>query len=131
MSIHFANVPDAKRPLCSFLVLAGAVTLALVSARDYAGGWNDGSRLATVECLVDYHTLAIDQSIFVKVPAHDGTAPTPYRADDANLMEHGTGDKSIYPRPFLFGQVTGAGSADGRTIPGLAVVHRDNRAGTT
>jgi hypothetical protein len=48
-------------------VLAGAALIALVSARPYAGGWNDGSRLATVESLVDRHTLAIDDSMFVKV----------------------------------------------------------------
>ena len=48
-------------------VIAGAMLIALVSARPHAGGWNDGSRLATVESLVDRHTLAIDESIFVKV----------------------------------------------------------------
>lgn len=54
-------------------VIAGACLIALVSARPYAGGWNDGSRLATVECLVDRHTLAIDESIFVKVTSVDTT----------------------------------------------------------
>jgi len=48
-------------------VIVGASLIALVSARPYAGGWNDGSRLATVESLVDRHTLAIDKSIFVNV----------------------------------------------------------------
>src|SRR5687767_12101081 len=48
-------------------VLLGASLIALVSARPYAGGWNDGSRLATVESLVDRHTLAIDDSMFVNV----------------------------------------------------------------
>ena len=43
-------------------VLAGL--LALVSARDQADAWNDASRLATVEALVDYRTWAIDDSIF-------------------------------------------------------------------
>lgn len=46
-------------------VLLIAVTVALVSARPYAGGWNDGSRLAQVQSLVDNGTLAIDRSIFV------------------------------------------------------------------
>jgi hypothetical protein len=63
----------------------------LVSARDYAGSWNDGSRLATVECLVDYHTLAIDQSVFVEVPHGDG--PSPYPAWEPDLVRTGTGDK--------------------------------------
>ena len=35
------------------------------------GSWNDGSRLATVECIVDRHTLAIDESVFVAMPAGD------------------------------------------------------------
>jgi len=35
------------------LVLIAAATIAIISARGYAGSWNDGSRLATVEGLVD------------------------------------------------------------------------------
>jgi hypothetical protein len=45
-------------------VLLVATLVAVVSARDYAGGWNDGSRLAAVESLVDRHTFVIDESIF-------------------------------------------------------------------
>lgn len=56
-------------------VIVGAAFIALLSARPYAGGWNDGSRLATVESLVDRHTLAIDDSMFVKVA---GVATSPY-----------------------------------------------------
>jgi hypothetical protein len=70
----------------SVVILVVAIVAAL-SARPYAGGWNDGSRLATVECLVDYHTLAIDRSIFVQVPTG------PYPADEADLLKNGTGDK--------------------------------------
>jgi hypothetical protein len=72
-------------------VLAGAMAVALASAHNYAGGWNDGSRLATVECLVDYHTLAIDRSIFVEVPA--GAGPLPYAPEEVGLLQAGTGDK--------------------------------------
>ena len=64
--------------------------IALASARDFAGSWNDGSRLATVECLVDYQTLAIDRSIFVRAP---NVGRPPYPADDAELVANGTGDK--------------------------------------
>jgi hypothetical protein len=65
-----------------------STVIAWLSARDYAGGWNDGSRLATVESLVDYRTLAIDRSIFV----HAGeSSRSPYR-DDA-LVRNGTLDK--------------------------------------
>jgi hypothetical protein len=68
-----------------------AAALAWVSARPYAGCWNDGSRLATVECLVDHHTLAIDHSVFVKVPRPP--EPAPYPADETVLLAHGTQDK--------------------------------------
>jgi hypothetical protein len=79
------------------LVVAAAVAVAAVSARPYAGAWNDGSRLATVECLVDHHTLAIDHSVFVRVPA-DG--PIPYPAGDPLLRRHGTLDKLLIDGHF-------------------------------
>lgn len=73
----------------STLGIAAAATLvAVVSARPYAGGWNDGSRLATVESLVDHRTWAIDRSIFVAVP--EGRSPYP-PADPA--LRAGTRDK--------------------------------------
>jgi len=50
------------------IVLIGSVLLAVLGARPYASSWNDGSRLANVEALVDQHTWAIDKSIFVDVP---------------------------------------------------------------
>ena len=69
------NSQTGENRWCAALVLAGATAIALVSASDYAGGANDGSRLATVESLVDYHTLAIDHSIFVQVPRQDEENP--------------------------------------------------------
>jgi hypothetical protein len=88
------------------LVLGGAVLVALLSARSYAGNWNDGSRLATVECLVEYHTFVIDHSIFVAVPGtrtHDeeeaeadekgARSSCPYLPWAKNLVEGGTLDK--------------------------------------
>jgi hypothetical protein len=84
---------EASR-LATAAVLVCASAMALVSARPYAGGWNDGSRLATVEALVDQHTLAIDHSIFVEVSPHDrSTELGPYAPDDDLLLRHGTGDK--------------------------------------
>jgi hypothetical protein len=76
-----------------WLVLAGAAVVALVSARPYAGCWNDGSRLATVEALVDQHTLAIDRSVFVRVPSDPGAAP--YPPDEPALLQAGTLDKLL------------------------------------
>jgi hypothetical protein len=80
------------------LVLLAAVVLAGASARDWAGGYNDGSRLATVESLADGHTLAIDDSIFVR-PALAGP-PGPYDPDTPGLNEHGTGDKLLISGRF-------------------------------
>jgi hypothetical protein len=74
-----------------WLVALVAAALAGFSARPYAGSWNDGSRLATVECLVDEHTLAIDHSVFVDVPRPP--LPVPYPPREVALREHGTGDK--------------------------------------
>jgi hypothetical protein len=105
------------------LVLAGAALIALISARDYAGGWNDGSRLATVETLVDYHTLAIDRSIFVA--AAGMTAASPYPKDDPDLQfgtldklwieGHFYSDKSPVPALLLAGVYEGLQAASGLT----------------
>lgn len=46
------------------LVLGTALVLAIAGTCDSAF-WNDGSRLAMVECLVDRHTFVIDRSIFI------------------------------------------------------------------
>ncbi len=42
-----------------------AFACAAVGAEPYAASWNDGSRLATVESLLERRTLAIEDSIFV------------------------------------------------------------------
>jgi hypothetical protein len=76
--------------LISAVVFLVALTIAAFSAHAYAGAWNDGSRLATVEALVEYHTLAIDQSVFVQVPDR---APRPYSVDEPGLLQSGTADK--------------------------------------
>jgi hypothetical protein len=85
---------DSRRreeKLAESLVVLAALAIAAVAARPYAGCWNDGSRLATVESLVDRHTWIIDQSIFVQVP--DSGTPSPYPPHDRALLEHGTQDK--------------------------------------
>lgn len=91
-------------PRWNWGVIAGAALIALVAARPFAGGWNDGSRLAMVEALVDHHTLALDQSIFVFVPP-DG--PSPYidgsetTKDKLFIDGHWYCDKSPVPGLFL------------------------------
>ncbi len=92
LTTHNRGLPEAWRQTeAHFWLLVVAVVataIAWLSARDYAGGWNDGSRLATVESLVDYGTWAIDRSIFVHSA---GSSRSPYR-DDA-LVTSGTLDK--------------------------------------
>jgi hypothetical protein len=73
------------------LVVLVAAGIAAVSAQPFAGAWNDGSRLATVESLVDHGTLAIDDSVFVAVPQSADLGPgPPYRGV---ALERGTLDK--------------------------------------
>src|SRR3954469_15834448 len=50
-----------------FVVIA-ATAIAVVSARPDASSWNDRSRLAAVESLVDRHTWVIDDSLFARTP---------------------------------------------------------------
>ena len=76
------------------LVILLASLVAIISARTYAGSWNDGGRLASVEALVDYHTFSIDQSIFIDAKRVTGLV-LPYPADDRNLIENGTRDKLL------------------------------------
>jgi hypothetical protein len=76
----------------SFVLLAAAVA-AVVGAQPFAGGWNDGSRLAAVESLAERGTLAIDDSVFVRVPSAEAGRPLPYPADKPGLLLLGTRDK--------------------------------------
>jgi len=55
--------PDSIR--WHLLVVFVVAVVAVVSGREYPGGWNDGSRLATVESLVERRTWAIDDSPFL------------------------------------------------------------------
>src|SRR5258707_866751 len=47
-------------------VLLGLAALyaGVVGARDRGMNWNDLSRLATVEAVVDYHTFSIDKTVY-------------------------------------------------------------------
>lgn len=89
------NSPQQAAKWAGYAVWALTSAVALTGARDYASGWNDGSRLATVECLVDFHTLAIDESVFLKVPyAKLGTGePFPYPIEYQDTWLQGTKDR--------------------------------------
>ena len=90
-----SSAPSGNRDkLALGVVVVVALGIAVLGARPYAGGWNDGSRLATVETLVDRHTWIIDDSIFVRVPSSDAPAVvTPYDPDEPGLRKQGTLDK--------------------------------------
>lgn len=97
------------------LVVTVAGVIAVLSAQDYAGSWNDGSRLATVESIVDYHTLAIDRSIFVwprsaEIDAYSprhrttmGEPPSLGTQDKLFVDGHWYSDKSPLPALWLAG----------------------------
>lgn len=90
-----ASATLVRSPLDRWLariVALAAMAIALLSARPFAGSWNDGSRLAAVESLIDYRTWAIDQSIFVHVPAPTGQG-APYPSSEPALLRDGTQDK--------------------------------------
>src|SRR5580698_4109265 len=73
------------------LVAALAFAVAALSAKPYAAGWNDGSRLASVESLVDRGTLVVDDSIFIKAPVE----PCPYSHADGVSWQFGARDKLL------------------------------------
>ena len=68
-----------------------AAAIAVGSAQPHAGGWNDGSRLATAECVGERGTFVIDESVFVKVPADN----PPYPEHAPWLRSDGTADKLL------------------------------------
>jgi len=85
---------SASSKLTPWFLGAAAFVVAAASARPYAGSWNDGSRLAVVESLLDRGTLAIDDSIFCKPPQHLLDAGrSPYDPEQPALMLFGTFDK--------------------------------------
>ncbi len=64
--------------------------VAVAGALPYAVGWNDGSRLATVESLVDHGTLAIDRSVFVHPDLAQAAGGAPF---GPGSLPAGTADK--------------------------------------
>src|SRR6478735_475694 len=95
----------------SRVVLLLAALLAVISARPYAGSWNDGSRLAQVESLVDRHTLSIDDSIYINPSLAATVSPYPnipgLRAlgtyDKLLIDGHYYSDKSPAPQVLMAG----------------------------
>src|SRR5262249_4101935 len=64
----------AMRFVVPVAIATAATAIAVASARPSVGGWNDGSRMAAVEALVDHGTFAIDVSVFANdSPSRQGT----------------------------------------------------------
>lgn len=80
-------MPTRQRDFLLVLILISSIAVA--GARPYAGAWNDGSRLAAVESLVDRNTFAIDDSMFVQIPIDS----SPYGPANPGLHLTGTLDK--------------------------------------
>ena len=110
--MYRAAIRPSNRAWTTLVVFGFALLAAAVVARPYAGGWNDGSRLATVESLVDYHTLAIDQSIFARPSVEVTDHPTPYGPADLLSAAFGTGDKLYIDGHFY---------SDKSPVPALAL----------
>ena len=104
----------ADHPAAAWVLAAVALAIAAVGAEPFAGSWNDGSRLAAVESLLDRGTLAIDDSVFCK-PQLAGEGPSPYPADRPDLTIAGTLDKLFInghyysDKPFVVSVVLAAG----------------------
>jgi hypothetical protein len=95
---------DAGRERLALLVVVlAAAAIAVASACPWAGSWNDGSRLATVESLVDRHTWAIDDSIFVRTPALDDPAVRVLTQDKLRVDGRFYSDKPPVPAVLLAG----------------------------
>ena len=75
------------------VVVGLALLLAVVGAQPFAGGWNDGSRLAAVESLLERGTLVIDDSIFCRPGSSAARGHSPYPPSQPALVANGTQDK--------------------------------------
>lgn len=94
------------------LIAVAATISALLSAIPHIDSWNDGSRLATVEALVDHGTFAIDESIFHQEypPGHRLSSYTqpaliPVKTQDKLLIDgHYYSDKTPVPAVLMAGE---------------------------
>ncbi len=96
----------SRRAFASAAVLVSVVLVVLLGTRDWAGSWNDSSRLATVECLGDEGTLAIDHSVYVTAAEANQPGPgrPPIRTRDRLLIGgHWYSDKSPVPALLMAG----------------------------
>jgi hypothetical protein len=84
----------ADHPAAAWVVAAVAFAVAAAGARPMATSWNDGSRLASVEALVERGSFCIDGTVFLDPAGARARGLTPYDPADP-LLDHGTLDKLV------------------------------------
>src|SRR5262249_53593481 len=99
-----ADTPQRDSFFTGAAVLLGAALVALLSARDYAGGGDDVSRRAPADNLVDHHTLAIDDSAFLNT------------GDKLYIRGHYYSDKSPVPALLMAGLYEAVEACGGPTV---------------
>lgn len=83
----------ADHPTVAWALGLLALVFAAIGAEPYATSWNDGSRFASVESLVERDTFCIDDSIFLKpTPELSARGTPPYDLDNP-LLRQGTWDR--------------------------------------
>ncbi len=83
----------ADHPAMAWVLAAVAFIVAAVGAKPFATSWNDGSRLASVEALVERDTFCIDGTTFLEAPDGHFARGTPPYNPDSPLLRLGTKDK--------------------------------------
>lgn len=83
----------ADHPASAWVLGALALILAAWGAKPFAASWNDGSRLASVESLVERNTFCIDDSLFLQPSEEHFAQGTPPYDPDESLLRKGTQDK--------------------------------------
>jgi len=82
----------ANHPSAGWVLGACALVFAAAGAKPFASSWNDGSRLASVESLVERGTFCIDDSVFH--PPERARGALPYEPSNPALHT-GTLDKLL------------------------------------
>lgn len=85
----------ANHPLAAWVLAAAAFAVAAAGAKPFASSWNDGSRLASVEALVERDTFCIDGSVFLEPPPELFARGTPPYNPADPLLRLGTRDKLL------------------------------------
>lgn len=84
----------ADHPATAWVLAVVAFAFAAAGAKPFASAWNDGSRLASVEALVERGTFCIDDTTFLQPTEAVACGRAPYDPDNP-LLARGTLDKLL------------------------------------